>query len=302
MTALVQASYGGLRIFIASSSRPVGRSVAVHEPAVGSEFVTQDRGDEFAPIDAELVFCPIGGEAPHLDRYATFLDLKTKGAQVLIHPRWGSLRATVGPATETISGPDLIQLAVKFMPEGAPVSVSAPVGGGAPIAGPEAVSVRAAELAGDFEAAGLETITSEDGEVQTAIGNDAIAAAERWADEATDARTVLLEYASMASAIDSLIEGDALASELEFWPAVRSLLLLRDSLRGAAEAATQLVEQLAEIVVTAPAPLRMICARLYGAGAAETRMEEVARLNDFGARALVPAGTRLKVPAAGMRR
>lgn len=294
MAALVQASFGGLRIFVSSAGRAVGRTVAVHSPAQGSGFVVQDRGDELGRIDWELWFCPVPGERDHRARYQEFLDLAAKGPQTLIHPIRGSLRVQVGGALETIEGPDLIRLQVEFLPTGPAVSVTAPGGGVVPVGGSQATAVRAAELSSDLSAVGL----------SSTVGATAVTKTEGWAEGDADARTVLLEMASTAAEIDQLITTHALLEDLELWAAFRSAMLLRDSIRGAAQAATQAVAQLMELVVTAAVPLRVLCARVHGAAKADEITEETARLNDFGARALVPAGTRLRMraPGAGARR
>jgi hypothetical protein len=290
MSDLLQGSYGGQRIFFANVRRQVGRDLVPHKPSQGTGYVVQDRGDELGAIDFTLCFCPVAGEEHFRTRYDRFLALKAQGPQILVHPIQGSLRAQVGSTSEEIDGPEMIILTGQFLPVDPPVTVTAPGGGTSPIAGVEAVTLQAEDLRDELEFSDIG--------IGSTIPDDAIAAATSWADaDAPDARDVLLEHASQASAIDALVEDNGMTDDLDLWPAFRSAMLLRDALRGAAAAATQAAEQLVEVVVQSPTPLRMFLARLCGADKVDAIIEEVGRVNDFGAWALVPAGTRLKLNA-----
>lgn len=293
MSALLQGSYGGLRLFFTNIRRAVGRTLVPHSPAQGSGYVIQDRGDELGAIDFTLCFCPIVGEEDFRARYDRFLALKTQGPQILIHPIQGSLRALIGSTSEEIDGPELITVTGQFLPTEPPVAVT-PVGSGAaPIAGVETVSLSAEELRDLLDELGIDST----------VPDDAIDAVTGWSDaEAPDARQVLLEHASQAAAIDTLVEDEGMTDDLDQWPAFRAAMLLRDALRGAAGAATQAAEQLVEVVVQAPVPLRMFLARLCGADQVDAIIEDVGRINDFGAWALVPAGTKLKLNARWLAR
>jgi hypothetical protein len=78
--------------------------------------------------------------------------------------------------------------------------------------------------------------------------------------------------------------------------------VLQYQLQRAAESVASDAERVFDLTVRAPVPLRVLCARVYGASAAEERQAQVARLNALRTPGLVPAGTTLKMPAArGLR-
>lgn len=297
MSILLTASFGGLRLYLESIDRDVGRALVKHEPTRaglaqgGGGFVVDDRGPRLSVVECSLVFCPVAGERPFLDRYREFLRLKDAGAQIFTHPVYGSYRARVGECRESIDtgAVDRISLSVEFVPDGGADPVVTVQAGVSAAAG--AVSVR-------LTADQLKALYAELGETST-VADDAADAADRWADAdgTTDPRTVLVELASLSARIDTEVEDLELASDLSRWQAYRSALILRDNLRGAAQAATQEVDHVTEVVLEVAIPLVVLMARLYGAKDATARADQVASLNGLGSRLLVPAGTRLRVPA-----
>lgn len=295
MTDLATCSWGGLRLEIEEVGAERGRKLVTHNPSRGNEYIVQDRGKMQEGVRAEVVFCEVEwDERSYVARANEFLDLVDKGVpQLFVHPTRGSFRAAIGQCTETIAaGAEEMRYQVEFVPVSQISPVQTVGAGVTPIAGPEAVATA--------EANALEHLdTTAQGASVAAIAN-ASTVATGWQDNASDARTVLLEMTDALDRIDQAIETDGLA-ELENWQAYREVIAVRTQLREAARAAIRTEERIRTIDVKVPAPLLMICARIYGASEARARADQVASMNDLRDRSLVPAGTRLRLPIARAR-
>jgi hypothetical protein len=288
-TNLLRAFFGEVRLYLADLDSDVGRSLVVHEPARGDQFEVQDRGLQLRRASCEVVFCPVPSEKePHLARYAAFLKLVEDGKpQVFTHPIRGSYRARVGECRETLSDANEIRLSVEFLQIEPPVQVFDATAGAAPIAGPEAVATAAAKTDQELGAKGLSSSTPAD--ARTTV--------EGWTTLGeADTRAVYLQAASISSQIEQTIATLELATSLDRWPAYRNMVLLRATVLDAAEAAASESARVFDYLVSVPTPLRVICARVYGATEAEDRARQVRQLNDLRSPGLVPAGVTLKMP------
>ncbi len=291
------ARFGSERLYVVDFDTAIGRTKVVHSPARGDDHVIQDRGKVLGRIRFEVAFFQVDGEDPHLERYRRFLKLLDDDEpRVLVHPLHPSTLATLGDCQ--LSGgaaTDEVRVSAEFLPVG-DITIDALLdgdGGIVPAAGEEAVTAAAAEAETALADAGLASSTP----------SAATAAATSWAEaEEVDSRSVYLELASVTSQIDSDISTLGLEGDLAFWETYAAMIGLRSALRGAALASASPTPRTFDLTVAVPTPVRVLCARAYGAADADARTAEVLALNDLRSPLLVGAGTILKMPAIGVSR
>jgi prophage DNA circulation protein len=290
---LLKAFFGEVRLYLADLDSDVGRSLVVHEPARGDQFEVQDRGLQLRRSSCEVVFCPVPREKDHhLTRYDAFLKLIEGGKpQVFTHPIRGSYRARVGECREMLSDAQEIRLSVEFVQVEPPIQVFNVTAGASPIAGPEAVEVEAAKADQELAAAGL----------ASSVPAAAQSTVEGWTEGEADSRAVYLEAASLSSQIETDIVELELTAQLDRWPIYRQMVILRARVLDAAEASASETARVFDFLVQVATPLRVICARVYGASEAEERARQVRVLNDLRTPGLVPAGVTLKMPVPEAR-
>ncbi|MDQ3153627.1 MAG: DNA circularization N-terminal domain-containing protein [Actinomycetota bacterium] len=295
---LLPATFGSQRLWIGDITTDMGRSLVAHEMSRGDEFPLSDRGRRLRRAQAEVVFCDIAGERPKLERYRAFLALEEEGKpQIFIHPILGSYRARLGECTLiTSADSEDIRLSVEIVPDEVVPRVFELGGGMPPIAGPEAVEVVSTQIEDLRYLLEPETTT---------VHTDAVATATAWTEaEEPDSRSVYLEVATACGTIDNEIARLELLADLDRWPLFKLFVELRDKVSAAGQAVAASTDRVFDLVVRVAAPLRVICARLYGASNADTRTEQIRRLNNLRTVFMVPAGTTLKapVPPPGVRR
>lgn len=294
---LLQAAFGTVRLYAVDVDTDIGRSLIIHTPAQGDEYTVVDHGARLERTRLEVVFCHVPGEKDdHRKRYEQFKALRDEGKpQIFVHPIHGSYRAKIGECRMMAgSQDDCIRLSVEFVASEPPKESVRPVGAGlSPLAGPEAVAVEVALTKTELAAQGLSS--SVPAEAQTTV--------ESWEEIDLDenSRQVFVEATSQIEKIDAEISRLTLATDIKRWPLYVRFVNLRDKVLSAAEAAAAPVAQVFDYVVQAQTPLRVICARTYGADQAEAKAREVRQVNNLRDPALVPAGTVLKMPVPEAR-
>lgn len=293
---LLQAAFGSVKLYAVDVDTDIGRSLIVHSPAQGDEYIIEDRGARLERTRLEVVFCHVPGEKDdHRVRYDKFKALRDEGKpQIFVHPLHGSYRAKIGDCRVMAgSRDDSVRLSVEFVASDPPKESVLPVGAGlAPIAGPEAVAVEVALAKAELAEQGL----------SSTVPDETLTTVEGWGelDFDEDTRKVLVEAQSTIEDIDAEISRLALAADIKRWPAYVRLVNLRDKVLSAAEAAAAPVAQVFDYVVQVPTPLRVICARVFGADQAEAEARNARQGNNLRDPAIVPAGTvlKLRVPEA----
>ncbi len=290
MATLKVAKYGDQVLLVSRfSDEGEGRDWITQSPSRGDDHVLQERGRKQRRTSVELVFCDQPGRADYLDRWLAFRTLADGTTALLFtHPLHGAYLAVVQDLRGEVNMPERAVRASCVFVAGEPVQAVFPVGAGVTAAaGPEQVEVRAAQVDEDLAGVGLSSSTP-------ASCFDRVTA---WAeDEDPDARAISLEAASLADEIDAEVERLDLVTDLTRWPAYRSLITLRYSVAQAAAGVTSETSQVVGYTVQVTEPLRALCARLFGAGAAAERARQVQKLNGLRTPGLVPAGTVLSLP------
>jgi prophage DNA circulation protein len=291
---MMAASYGGVAFWVSSMSGRVGREIIVKSPSRGDVHVLQDRGLRHRSLQCELLFCDEPDRDPPVDRFLEFRRLaESPEPQIFRHPLDGSYRARVSDLEYTIRADDReITASCTFLADGEPLTVINAGLAGAPLAGVEQVSATVAstntllaeqEMTSDVPQSTLDTVTA-------------------WTQaETPDTRAVHLEAASLAQRIGEETTRLELIADLERWPIYRAFVQLNFEMRRAADAVTSETDDVFEILVDAAQPLRLLCARLYGAAFAEDKARQIVQLNGIRTPGLVPAGTRLTAPREGVR-
>jgi hypothetical protein len=296
-SGLLKAAFGSVRLYVADLDGDIGRTLVVHEPSSGEDYTIQDRGRRLERSQLELCFCPVPGETEdHLARYARFKALVDEGKpQIFVHPLHGSYRARVGDCRLMVADDTAIRLSVEFVQVAPPKDIVRDVGAGVvPAAGPEAVEVEVVKANAELAAQGL-TSSAPDEAQSTVQGWQEI-------DVDEDTRRVYVEATSLVDKIDADMSRLQMAVDIKRWPLYVRFILLRDKVLAAAESATAVTTQVFEFIVQVGTPLRVLCARTYGADQAEDRAREVRQLNNLREPGLVPAGTVLKMPVPGAAR
>lgn len=282
------ARYGDQSLVLTSYSGEVGRDYAVQSPSRGDDHRTQDRGRKINRVEAEILFIHQAGLAPYLDRWLAFRTLAESPAPSLfVHPIEGSYLAHVHDLRFRVDESPHIVATCTFVPPGVFAPVAAVGAGVAPQAGPEHVEVLVDRCDTQLAARGL----------TSSAPAAALEAAVRWAEaDEPDARAIAVELASLTTQIDQAIADLDLVTDLSRWELYRSMVELRYTLSRAAASVASETEEVSRYTLAAAEPLRVLCARLFGAAAAVDRARQVQRLNGLRSPGLIPAGTTLVVP------
>lgn len=115
-----------------------------------------------------------------------------------------------------------------------------------------------------------------------ALDADARASVASWNnDEDVPTRKVLIDAARLSDSIATMIEAGGFERDLQLWPAFRSAIMLGESIRSAAIAATSETPQVFTMRVQRPTSLLSIAAKIYGGFDAQARARQIASLNDI---------------------
>lgn len=267
----------------------IGRDWVTQSPATGDQHTLQDRGRGLHRTRCKITFCDEPTGATFEDRWLAFrLAAAAAQAQLFVHPdpNVGTYQAVVADLTAQASGEErCVRVSCIFIETTAPKPVT-PVGAGTAVAaGPEAVGARAATATTELGAVG----------VTSSVPASCLAAVTAWSAAAEpNARAIALEASALATRIDALL---ASLTEPRQWGAYRAVIVLRYAVTCAASAVTSETSRVSSFTLVAAEPLLSLCARKYGAGEAQDRARQVAKLNGLRTPSLVPAGTTLKLPA-----
>jgi hypothetical protein len=287
------ASWGGLRLWIASLRYPAGRDVVVHEPSSGGGFVTQDRGPTLRRASMSLLFASFPGETKSgVERVRALEALASDGEpHIFTHPIHGSYLARIadlsidldseGPPTATC---DLIPTE--------PVAAVTAIGGGGIVDpwGTSGIDAAADDL--DAELANLWLSN---------VPGDARAAAATWDEGDASSRDVLVTVERITSTISDEIEGHEMDADIALWSALKAYVLLGDALRTGAIATSGSSATTITMLLGETTSLRPLLAAVYGASEVESRYAEALELNDIRAPGRIPAGTMLTLAAPPAR-
>jgi prophage DNA circulation protein len=290
-----KAAFGRLSLLVTELDSVGGRDLVIHSPARGDDHVVQDRGRTLRRTRAEVLFVDQPGLEPALDRFRAFLAAVNRGEpDIFCHPIDGSYLAAVEEFRYTVSADQReVHVECSFVGVEEPEVVLSPGAGVSSASGPEEVGVTVANVATSLETQGL---TSD-------VPGDCLARVTAWAQaDDPDTRAVYLEVSSLSSRIATEVERLELASDLSRWELYRQFTMLQYQVQRAAEAVASEAERVFDLTLRASVPLRVLCARVYGAAEAEDRQRQVLRLNPLRSPGLVPSGTTLKMPAVGGRR
>jgi hypothetical protein len=287
------ASFAGIYMLIANIDSESGRDIAVQSPARGDRHVLQDRGRKLLSTTCEMLFVPQPGLGSYLERFDQFRALAEGGkSDVFSHPLLGSYRARIGDFRFRASEDAAVEVTCTILAEDEPTVVFRAGAGISTEAGVEAVSAAAA--AADTELAAVD--------LESDVPSSALAQVTAWASgEDLDSADVFAQVATVSSQIDDAITALDLTSDLSRWEAYKQMIRLQYEVQRAAEAAVSDADNVFDLTVRVPRPLRAICAELYGAALAEDRATKIAKLNRLRTPGLVPAGSRLKMISNGAR-
>lgn len=282
------AKYGDMTLLVRGfRDEGDGRDWVVQSPSAGDQHVLQDRGRGVRRTACELVFCDEPNAGAYQDRYLFFRALADSSLRRLfVHPLRGAYEAAcVFESAEVKADLRCVVVQCTFIEAGEVQPVAAIGAGTTAVAGPEAVTARAASANAELGAAG----------VASSAPLACVTAVTGWADQVEpNARAIALEAGRMCRAIDETLAG---LTSLDHWPAYRALVALRYSVARAAEAVTSETSKVTSVVLDAAEPLLSICARYYPPREAQDRARQVAKLNALRTPGLVPAGTTLRLPA-----
>ncbi len=297
----VQAGFGGVDLLVTDVETEAGRDVAVHSPARGDIHVLQDRGKKLVSTTATILFVDQPGKANFQTRFDKFRKLADDpdAVDVFSHPLIGNYYARIADFTfKAGEGTGTISCTAKFLAVDEPEPVQRLGAGTTSTAGLEAVTA----------AAGIATTTAGAADLGLQLPGalgliaDALAAAADWASgDEVDSQAVFAQVATISGRIDGAINDFELTTDLSRWQLFRAFVGLKFQVVRAAESATSSAAHVIDVYVAVPRPLIAISAELYGAAAAPSQADAIAKLNRVRTPGLIPAGTTLKCPSDGAR-
>jgi hypothetical protein len=281
------SSFGGLRLWLSRISTDRGRSIVEHAPSAGDDYTIQDRGQNLIRARASALFEWMDGDdLSPVQRIRALLAMVDDKARMFSHPIEGSYLARVGPFSYDVdASTGAITAELEFVPV-ADVQAVSPVGGGSIAAtGAGAVSMAAEALAFELEDVG---ITSD-------VPAQASAAADSWASsDPVNPRDVLAKTGSLTSQLGD--QADDLDDDLDMWTAYKATVILSETVRAAAEAATADTAQTFVVRVGTAIALRALLQGVYSAEEADLRYQQAMALNDIVSPAWIEPGTELQLP------
>jgi len=300
------ASYGGVRIDVVSSSIAHGRKLTAHGRAKRDGARLEDSGRQpwvcdldFLFIDRRLQEGESEAPAPALERFAEFDRLVSKGiVRRLVHPYSPSRLCRISNFVHAADGEGqpTIRCSATFTEEMNEVPVfeaasSLRATGGVHQLKTVIVRARAALDSADLAPSELAEANAELDTLEDT--------ASAWeSDPTVSARDVHLQMATSNNTVGARLESLDCARRLERWLIVKEYTALQYWTRVAAEAFTAETRRVVTLTTHVPMPLRIIAARFYGAREAEDRMHELLELNpELRTPALVDAGIEIRAYA-----
>lgn len=286
MADFYKSSWGDLRLWISRLSTDKSRSQVVHELSEGDDYVVQDRGRAPLRSRATILFDWMNGDdlAP-IDRLRKFSATVDADARFLSHPIEGTFLARVGEWKYDIDENGVITGEAEFLAVSETIAVASAGAGTIPASGDGAVADAAAAL--DAELADVGQSSS--------LPTDCADAADSWAAAADpNPREILTQTGSLTEAL-----GDQAATcedDIELWPVYAATVLLADTVRAAAEAATADSAQSFVMKIGSSVALRALLASVFGASEAEVYYERAMLLNDIANPAWLEMGSELVLP------
>lgn len=141
-------------------------------------------------------------------------------------------------------------------------------------------SIALAAAASSDAAAGLFATTTIDARVAVAS----------WSAGDVPIRQVQIDSARILDNIATCIDTGGMENDLGLWGAYRSLVLLGDAVRQAADVATSETASVFVMRVTVPTALLPLAARVYGGAQAQDRARQISALNDISTAGWLPPG------------
>lgn len=292
---LFEASFGGIRIDVQSTSDANGRVLATHQSPHRDGAAVEDMGGEARVTRCRVIFFQVSDDDDPHDRFAFFLAAKNRGATLtFVHPISGSYKAKIGQFDWSANADERGVIAVDCsFHEDADEPEIFGLGAGAPnLSGVDEVDAAAASLS-----AAIDEVNAALGlELETDVGEQSLALAEELAAGGDDltARDVNLKLVALSNEIQAATDELEVATDIDRYPIMVALSNLHYAVRRAADAVIEKTPRIIEIRVAAPTPLYTIAARTYGADEAEERFEQLIRLNSIRDPSVIPGGTVLK--------
>jgi hypothetical protein len=119
---------------------------------------------------------------------------------------------------------------------------------------------------------------------------DARVSVSAWNTGDVPTRRVLIDSARISNNIATMIEVGGFELDLALWDAFRAAIMLGDSVRKAAIAATSSTPSVFTMRIQQPTALLPLCARVYGGASAQERARQIVLLNDISTPGWLPPG------------
>lgn len=285
-----QSAFGGLRLWLGSISTERSRSQVVHELSAGDEYVVQDRGRGPRRVRCQVLFDWMDGDdLSPLERARKLQALVDDQPRLFTHPIDGTFLARVGPFNDQLDSSGTLTAQLDFIAVSDVQPISPNGAGGIPPSVDGAVASAAAAL--QFEVDGL---TLEDSD-PALLAQQAADAAQDWAtSDNLNARDVLAQTGSLTSSLGA--QADSMSNDISLWSAFKATVLLAETVRVAAQAATAGTAATFLLRIGSPVALRALLASVYPADEAAARYDQVMQLNDIATPAWLAAGAELQLP------
>lgn len=293
MPDFYKSSWGDLRLWISRLSTDKSRSQVVHEASEGDGYVVQDRGRAPLRARATILFdWMVGEDLAPLERLRKFNASVDGDARFLSHPVEGSYLARIGDWKYDIDESGVITGEAEFIAVAETVAVAEVGAGGIPASGEGAVA---------DAAAALEVELADIGESST-LPSECATAADSWAaSDEPNAREIIAQTGSLTAQLGD--RASTYEDDIELWPAYAATVLLSESVRSAADAATADTAQTFVMKIGTSVALRALLASVYGAAEVEAQYTRAMQLNDISNPAWLELGAEivLALPAAPAR-
>jgi prophage DNA circulation protein len=298
---LFEATFGGVRVDVQSTTDQVDRTVVEHEFVHVDGAELQDKGGKAHRIDVRLIFFPVGPDDDPSDRLRRFLAAKDAGPQDFVHPIFGSLRVRVPNCrvSATAEERSTVMVEATFVEDLSGVKRVRQVGAGSLL---DAAITEITRVSADLTAAIADTNAREGKALSSTVGSDAITTAKAWkASKSADSasfRVVRLQLNTLSDNISKEIDRLEVTTNVRRWAIFDALTRLNYTLRRAFDAVTTTQPDIIEVTVAAAMPLLVLVAQIYRSAREGMRhYDEILRLNDIRNPARLEAGQVIKAYA-----
>ncbi|MFA9269826.1 MAG: DNA circularization N-terminal domain-containing protein [Baekduiaceae bacterium] len=291
--AILESSFGGLRIDVLSVDDDFGQDVVAHPYANVDGADTEDMGARQRTTNAQLIFFPLAPDDDWVERFIQFMEMKKdRQPHDFVHPILGTYSARVTECrAQTSADEGAIVVSATFVEHSTPQAIFAATPGAPSLSAMADLEASAQDLDDALAAAGA---TSD-------IPAAARTTAQGWVDldpDSLSARDVTLELVDLSNQIDREMNRLEVATNIRRYPICRAMVHLNNNLRRVAQAVTSTTPRFIDITVSAPVPLLILAARVYGAAKASLRASQIKRLNIIPNASRIEGGTVLKAPSA----